>query len=98
MLKATLLQLSGAAVPTVRLPTWCMTLTRELCSQHVQPADILVLAGTIGVGGMAPSISTRISARMKCVQGHVSPVNTIHNTRHMTHVMTRDTRHTIHDT
>ena len=36
-------------------------------------ADILVLAGTAGAGGMAVITSTRISARLKCVLEHVSP-------------------------
>ena len=36
-------------------------------------AETLVLAGTAGVSGMAPPTSTRISARLKFVQGHVSP-------------------------
>ena len=40
-----------------------------------QPAEILVLAGTTGAGGMAPPASARISAWMKCVQGHSSRVN-----------------------
>ena len=34
----------------------------------------LVLAGTTGAGGMAQPTSTRISSRIPCVQGHVSPV------------------------
>ena len=38
-------------------------------------AEILVLAGTAGAGGMAPPASTMISASMKCVQGHSSRVN-----------------------
>ena len=37
-------------------------------------AEILVLAGTAGAGGMAPPTSTRISARMKSGQGHGSAV------------------------
>ena len=39
--------------------------------------NILVLAGTAGAGGMAPSTSARISARLKCVPGHASPVNLV---------------------
>ena len=38
-------------------------------------AEILVLTGTAGAGGMAPPTSTMISTRMKCVQGHILPVN-----------------------
>ena len=38
-------------------------------------AEILVLAGTAGAGGMAPPASTRISARLKRDQEHSSPVN-----------------------
>ena len=38
-------------------------------------AEILVLAGTAGAGGMAPPAITSIFARLKCVQGHVLPVN-----------------------
>ena len=38
-------------------------------------AEILVLADTVGAGRMAPPTSTRISAGMKCVQEHNSPVN-----------------------
>ena len=38
-------------------------------------AEIVVLAGTAGAGGMTPPTSTRISARMKRVQEHSSPVN-----------------------
>ena len=36
-------------------------------------AEMLVLADAAGAGGMASPASTRISAWMKCVQGHVSP-------------------------
>ena len=36
-------------------------------------ADILVLADTARAGGRALPTSTRMSARIKCVQGHVSP-------------------------
>ena len=32
------------------------------------------MAGTAGAGRMAPPTSTRISARMRCVLGHFSPV------------------------
>ena len=35
--------------------------------------EMLVLAGTAGAGSMTPPTSTRISARLKCGQGHVSP-------------------------
>ena len=38
-------------------------------------ADIIALAGTAGAGIMAPPTSTRITARLKRVHGHVSPVN-----------------------
>ena len=38
-------------------------------------ADILVLADGAGADRMAPPTCTRISARLKYVQGHVSPVN-----------------------
>ena len=37
-------------------------------------AEILVLDGTAGAGGMAPPANTRISTRLKRVQGQVSPV------------------------
>ena len=33
------------------------------------------MVSTAGAGRMAPSTSTRISARLKCVQGHSSHVN-----------------------
>ena len=49
----------------------------EKCSPHTFPAtsaEIMVLAGTTGAGGMAPPTSTRTSARLKRVQGHVSPL------------------------
>ena len=35
------------------------------------------MAGTAGAGGMAPPTRTRISARLKRVQGHVSRVNVV---------------------
>ena len=38
-------------------------------------AEIIVLAGTAGAGANAPSTSIRISARIKCVQEHSSPVS-----------------------
>ena len=44
---------------------------------HSSLAEILVLDGTAAAGRMAPPTSTRISARMKCVQGHSSPVNVL---------------------
>ena len=51
-------------------------LTGELCPRtRFSLAEILVLAGTTGAGRMAPPASTRISARMKHVLGHSSPVN-----------------------
>ena len=37
-------------------------------------AEILVLAGTAGAGGMPPPTSARISARLKCVHEHSSPL------------------------
>ena len=37
-------------------------------------AEIMVLAGTAGAGRMAPSASTRISARLKFIQEHSSVV------------------------
>ena len=40
-------------------------------------AEIQVLAGTAGAGRIAPPTSTRISARLKLVQRHVSPVNMV---------------------
>ena len=56
----------------------CSMFTRELCSwTHFSLAEILVLACTTGAGGRAPPASTRIYARMKCVQGHSSPVNVL---------------------
>ena len=39
------------------------------------------MAGAAGAGGMAPPTSTMISARMKYVQGHVSPVG-VHGVIH----------------
>ena len=45
-------------------------------------AEILVRDGTAGAGGMAPTISTRISDRMKCGQGHSSPVNVHTHAKH----------------
>ena len=50
---------------------------RTVFPTHFSLAEILVLDGTTGAGGMAPPASTRISATMKCVQGHVSAVNDI---------------------
>ena len=41
-------------------------------------AEILVLAGTASAGRMAPPASTSISARLKRVQRHISPVNMAH--------------------
>ena len=38
-------------------------------------AEVLVLAVTAGAGRMPPPTSTRISAILKYVQGHSSPVN-----------------------
>ena len=40
-------------------------------------AEILVLAAAAGAGGMAPPTSTRISARLKRVQEHSSPVSVV---------------------
>ena len=41
--------------------------TGELCSwTYFTLAEILVLAGNAGAGGMAPPASTRISARLRC--------------------------------
>ena len=52
------------------------TCTGELCPcPRFSLAEILVLVGTAGASGMTPPSSTRISARMKCVQEHSSPVN-----------------------
>ena len=48
------------------------TFTGETCSwPHFILADIVVMDGTAGAGRMAPPISTRIFARMKCVLGHL---------------------------
>ena len=44
---------------------------------HCSLAEILVLAGAAGAGGMAPPANTRISARLKRVIGHSSPVNVV---------------------
>ena len=50
--------------------------TGELCfPTHFSLAEILVLPGTAGAGGMATPTNTRTSARLKRVQGHSSPVN-----------------------
>ena len=55
------------------IPSAPRTFTRELRARtHFSLAEILVQAGTAGAGGMAPPISTRISARMKRVG------NTVH--------------------
>ena len=56
---------------------------QQTCIQQHSPgsptyfslADIPILAGTDGASGMAPPISTRISARMKRAQEHRSHVN-----------------------
>ena len=45
-----------------------------------EPRDPSTGAG-VGAGGMAPSSSTSISARLKCVQGHSSRVMNIAHTR-----------------
>ena len=42
---------------------------------HFSLAEILVLAGTASAGRMAPPASTRISAWLKRIQEHGSPVN-----------------------
>ena len=48
--------------------------TGELCSRkRCSLAEILVLAGSAGAGGMAPPASTRFSARLERVQDHSSP-------------------------
>ena len=50
--------------------------TRETCLRtYFSLAEILVLAGTADAGGMAPPTSTRMSARLKCVQERSSPVH-----------------------
>ena len=49
---------------------------------HIILAEILVLVGTAGAGGTTPLASAKISARLKRVQGHLSPVN---NTRRLPH-------------
>ena len=51
--------------------------SRVNCVPEISLAEILVLAGTSGAGGMAPPTSNRISARMECVQGHVSLVGMV---------------------
>ena len=54
------------------------TFTRELwwaATTRFSLAEMLVLAATAGAGRMAPPTSTKISAGLKCVQGHVSRVN-----------------------
>ena len=51
-------------------------LTDELCPiTRSSLAEIIVLVGTAGAGGMATPASTSISARLKIVQEHSSPVN-----------------------
>ena len=55
------------------------TFTVETCfPTRFSLPEILVLAGTTGAGRMTPPTSARISARLKRVQGHVSPVNVCH--------------------
>ena len=50
--------------------------TGEQCPKtRFKRAEILLLAGNSGAGGMAPPTNNRISARLKCVQEHSSPVN-----------------------
>ena len=50
----------------------------KLCARtRFSLAEILVLAGTTGAGGMAPPTSTKISARLKRAQGHSSAKNLI---------------------
>ena len=60
----------SSAIKSMGAPS---TLTAELRSQHISfsLAEILVLAGA---GRMAHPTSTRIIARLKCVQEHVSPI------------------------
>ena len=54
---------------TTRLPRERSMFTGELCfGTHVSLAEIPVLVDAAGPGGMAPPASTRICARMKCVQ------------------------------
>ena len=51
--------------------------TGETCSlPYFSLAEILVLDGIAGAGRMASPASTKISARLKCVQGHSPRVNT----------------------
>ena len=66
----------------VRVPLWacteCLdgTFTGERCFwTRFSLAEILVLAGTGGACIMAPLTSTRVPARLTCVQGHSPPVN-----------------------
>ena len=61
----------GGALPPVE-PGRIQCLRVHCVPEHGQPSNIPVLAGTAGAGGMAPPIRTRISARMKCFQGHIS--------------------------
>ena len=50
--------------------------TGELCSPtRFSLAETLALAGTTGAGRMAPPTRTRISAKLKRVQGHSVPVD-----------------------
>ena len=68
------------AAHTVRMSSKLNMFMGELCSlTHCSLADILVLAdGTILPAPVMPS-STRILARLKCVQKHSLPVNTHDN-------------------
>ena len=69
------------ALGIIREPTvWGFMISKYSCTHDigwasVSLAEILVLAGTTGAGGMATPTSTRISARLKRVQEQKSPVN-----------------------
>ena len=58
-----------------------------------QLAEILVLAGAAGAGGMALQTSTRISARQKRVQGHRSRVNVCANPGYSREKLSSEVRH-----
>ena len=64
----------AAAVPT-RAPGDANSRVNCVANHVFILADILVLAGAASASGMTPPTSTRISASLKCVQGHSSPVN-----------------------
>ena len=70
---------AGSSTPRVH-PLW--TFTRETCPcTHFIVAEILILVGCAIPPAPAVLASTRVSGRLKRVQGHSSPVNGVRRGR-----------------